>query len=136
VRVVVDPNVIVSAMLSIGSAPDRVLQAALGGTITAIVSPKLLEEVREVSARPKFQWLDREEVEQVLDGLAACENAVDPEDVPAVTRDPDDDYLIALARAAGVDVLVSGDLDLLEAGLSDLAILSPRSFVDQHLGGS
>jgi uncharacterized protein len=136
VRVVVDPNVIVSAMLTPGSAPDRVLQAALGGTITVIVSPKLLEEVREVTARPKFEWLDREEVERVLDGLAACESAADPTEVPAVTRDPGDDYLIALARTAGAEMLVSGDLDLLEAEISDPAVLNPRGFVDEHLGGS
>lgn len=123
-------------MLSPGSAPDRVLQAGLGGTVTVIVSPRLLEEVREVTARPKFTWLEREEVERVLEGLAACETAADPDEVPAVTRDPDDDYLIALARGAAADVLVSGDLDLLEAGISDLAVLNPRGFVDEHLGGS
>ncbi len=36
----------------------------------------------------------------------------DPVEVPVVGRDPDDDYLMALARSANVDALVSGDQDL------------------------
>ena len=44
-----------------------------------------------------------------------------------ITRDPDDDYLVALARAAR-GVLVSGDRHLLEAHVADVEILSPREF--------
>lgn len=56
----------------------------------------------------------------------------DPIDPPAVTRDSKDDYLVALARAQRVDAIVSGDRDLLEAELPDLAVWTPRRLVE-HL---
>lgn len=55
----------------------------------------------------------------------------DPGVVTPVSSDPDDDYLIALARAAGVDALVSGDEDLTSLELGDLDILTPRQVLDR-----
>jgi hypothetical protein len=52
--------------------------------------------------------------------------AGDPANVPTVTRDRDDDYLVALARQENADAIVSVDLDLLEAGLTDPPIRRPR----------
>ena len=43
----------------------------------------------------------------------------------------DDDYLIALARAAVVDALVSGDQDLTSLALDDLEIVTPRQLLDR-----
>jgi predicted nucleic acid-binding protein len=52
--------------------------------------------------------------------------AEDPIEPEALLRDPSDDYLIALAKAAGAEAIVTGDKDLLEhAGLEPRAI-SPR----------
>ena len=53
----------------------------------------------------------------------------DPTEVPAVSRDPNDDYLIALFRAAGADVLCCGDGDL--AAVDDLEVLSPRELLNR-----
>lgn len=38
----------------------------------------------------------------------------DPSSPPPVLRDPSDDYLLALAQAAGADAIVTGDHDLLD----------------------
>jgi predicted nucleic acid-binding protein len=47
----------------------------------------------------------------------------DPKEVAALLRDPDDDYLVALAREAGVDAIVTGDRDLLDhSGLKPTAL--------------
>jgi predicted nucleic acid-binding protein len=51
--------------------------------------------------------------------------------VSAITRDPKDDYLIALAREAGVDAIVSGDGDLLVLEGIDPPIVSPGRVVEQ-----
>lgn len=50
--------------------------------------------------------------------------------VSPTTRDPGDDYLIALAHA-GSAVLVSGDHDLTEAGISEPPVLRPRQLTEQ-----
>lgn len=54
----------------------------------------------------------------------------DPAQIISVSRDPDDDYLVALARAAAVDALVSGDKDLTSLQLDDLDILTPRQLLE------
>ena len=61
-------------------------------------------------------------------------------DAPAldgpVSADPDDDMFLAAALAAQAPVIVSGDRDLLDvSGWRDIAVLSPRQFLDQHLRG-
>lgn len=50
---------------------------------------------------------------------------------PAVSRDPDDDYLVALAEAAEVDALVAGDKDLLTARPAIVPVVTPRAFLDR-----
>jgi predicted nucleic acid-binding protein len=51
---------------------------------------------------------------------------------PAVCRDPDDDYLVALATASRADAIVTGDLDLLAVDPKQLSfeVISPRQLVD------
>lgn len=52
------------------------------------------------------------------------------ESIPAVTRDPKDDYLLAYALVGKADYLVTGDKDLLvlQAEIPDFEIVSPRQF--------
>ena len=57
----------------------------------------------------------------------------DPIEQPAVTRDRTDAYLVALARSEHVDAIVSGDRDLIDAGLADPAVWTPRQLADRLL---
>ena len=50
---------------------------------------------------------------------------------PALCRDPGGDYLVALARAAVVDALVTGDRDLLELDDIGVAVITPRELVER-----
>jgi predicted nucleic acid-binding protein len=54
----------------------------------------------------------------------------DPPAARHVESDPDDDYLGALALAAGAHVVVTGDVALLGLRLSSPGVLTPRSFLD------
>ncbi len=56
--------------------------------------------------------------------------------MPGLTADPDDDYLVALARAAGADYLVSGDRHLLELTDPEPPVLTPREFLALLEGGA
>lgn len=51
-----------------------------------------------------------------------------PDAVEAETRNPDDDYLIALARTHDVDVTVSRDKDVLEWESQRLPVVTPTRF--------
>ena len=132
-RVVFDPGVLVSAVLSQAGAPAEALDAWRDGAFDLVVSPLLLDELEEVLLRPRFsEYVSPDQVRAYVDALAVEGVAFDdPEDAPRVTRDQDDDYLFALAIAARADFIVSGDKDLTSVPGPPCAVLTPRAFLDQ-----
>lgn len=81
-------------------------------------SVPLISELQGVLGREKFesQLLNRGlTVRELLDGYAALVEVVRPAGIPAtVTRDPDDDQVLATALSGKADLIVSGDSDLLD----------------------
>lgn len=132
-RAVVDPGVLVSALIAPKGAPGQVFDLLFEHRFELLVSPRLLDELTAVLLRDRFRrYATAAEVREFVADLATVATVVqDPPHPAAVTRDPDDDYLIALAVAAQADVLVSGDRDL--ADLADLAVLvlTPRVFLER-----
>jgi putative PIN family toxin of toxin-antitoxin system len=132
VRVVLDANVLVSAVISTAGPPREIVTAWVDERFELIASPELLDELRDVLQRPRLRrWVSLETATEFIAGLA--EDAViveDPPSRPALTADPDDDYLVALARTAQADYLVSGDHHLLELVDPEPPVLTPREFLD------
>jgi len=130
VKVVIDANVLVSAAIGTGPSQRVVAVAMSSPRLTAVVCPTLLAEVDNVLSRPRLQERLPEEARSVyLRDLASFLDVVpDPAVVPATTRDPEDDYLVALARENGVDWIVSGDKDLLEWEEQRPPVLPPAAF--------
>lgn len=95
-----------------------------------MVCPTLVAEVNKVLSRPRLQERLSEDARSAyLSDLAAFLDSVsDPVVVPAATRDPKDDYLVALARENRVDWIVSGDKDLLEWEEQRPPVLPPAAF--------
>jgi uncharacterized protein len=116
VRAVLDPNVLVSAAISPAGPPRQILTAWTNERFELIASPALLDELANVLARPKLQrFITTVLAVAFIDGLATDATILtDPPEPPRVSPDPDDDYLIALARATAADYLVSGDRHLLD----------------------
>jgi uncharacterized protein len=138
-RVVADANVLISAALARSpNAPSvLILEAALDGRLDLVTSPQLLGEVTSVLKRPRLRkYLSTDEALRFVAGLATQTILLtDPPGPPAaVCRDPDDDYLVALATARHADAIVSGDPDLhaIDTKQLDIEILTPRQLVD-HL---
>ncbi|HLN17745.1 MAG TPA: PIN domain-containing protein [Acidimicrobiales bacterium] len=97
-----------------------------------VVCPMLLEELEEVLSRPKFQALEPSVVHLLLDRLRTESDYVeDPLVESGVTDDPDDDYLVALARQAGASFIVSGDPHLHVRETVGVRVLHPREFLDR-----
>lgn len=131
-RVVLDPNVLVSALISPRGPSAQVLLELHAGAFELVVSPMLLEELDEVLRREKFRrYVTPEEVDEYLE-LVGLESTLiddaDPTPEP-LGDDPDDEYLIALARSARCVALVSGDAHLTD--LRDrIPVLTPREFLE------
>jgi len=132
VRAVLDCNVLVSARLSPLGASAQLLRAAVKEQFEWIVSPQLLSELTEVLARDRFRrWFTVDEADAFVEALRSAAVVIDdPPAVTGLTPDPDDDYLVALARAAHADYLVSGDRHLSQLPDPDPPVLTPRAFLD------
>ncbi|MFX6532662.1 putative toxin-antitoxin system toxin component, PIN family, partial [Acinetobacter baumannii] len=68
IRAVLDPGVLVAALLSSQGAPAQLLRLLVKGHFQLVLSPKLLEEAEQVLKRPKFR--DYVSLEEVQDYLA------------------------------------------------------------------
>lgn len=117
-RIVLDTNVVMSALLWRGP-PYRLLAAIRQHPrLQLYSSPVLLEEITDVLTRPaatkQLAAIGKTAREVIADYLEAVE-LVEPAEIPAViTRDPDDDHVLACAITARAEIIVSGDRHLLD----------------------
>lgn len=126
-RVVFDINVLLSALL-FGGLPRTLLELALRGDLLLVTSVELLDELEDVLTRKaRFSRaaarLSRAELEQIA-------RIVDPERVAGVSRDPDDDVVLAVAVAGCARAIVTGNQDLLVLEAHQgIPVLSPRELL-------
>jgi uncharacterized protein len=129
-RIVLDTNVIVSALLKQGSIPDQVLEQVVARRCELVVDSRIVAEYRDVMARPEFGFSPRR--------LKAFFRVADEAewvvaDPLALTLPEDDDRpFIETAVAGDADALVTGnvkDFQLKEGRLA-IPILTPRQFID------
>jgi putative PIN family toxin of toxin-antitoxin system len=117
-RLVIDANVLASGAVDPqAESPPSLLFRELGGSrFEAIVCPELLSEVEGTLHKPYFlNRLGDAIVSDLVLGIAEEATVLaDPTEALALIRDPDDDYLVALARIGGAEAIVSGDKDLLD----------------------
>ena len=130
-RAVLDTNVLVSGLISPGGPSAALLLELRAGAFELVVSPMLLAELDEVLGRPKFHtYATAAEVAAYVE-LIRRESTIHDDPPPAVgtlSADPDDEYLIDLARAVAADVLVSGDSHLL-ALRGVVPVMTPAEFL-------
>jgi len=130
VRAVLDPNILISALLARSGAPAQIVSRWLAGDFELVVAEGLLAELERALAYPKLRRriaaADAAEFLNVLREGAVV--AVDPLDPSRRSPDPGDDYLVALAEGERA-VLVSGDQHLLELA-GRFPILTARAFLD------
>ena len=124
--VVLDTNVIIAAMVAKGLCHEVVVRGL--GSCTVATSRSLLDEL-EQTLRAKFT-LGRASI-AFLDQLRLRVRIVEPVPLSApVSRDADDDVVLATAVAAGAALIVTGDQDLLVIGrYNGIEIVSPRDFL-------
>jgi uncharacterized protein len=129
-RVVFDTNVFVS--FALGSRALAPLQTAwLAKQFTVLISSYLLTEVDNVLARNKFAaHVSQEDREELLSDIKALAEAVVVKQPFPEFRDPKDRYLLAMLRDGEADVLVTGDILLLELKeFEEKPILNPADFL-------
>lgn len=130
-RIVLDTNVVMSALLWRGN-PYRLLEALRADSDTQLYSsPALLAELTDVLSRraatEQLARIGRTAHTVLTDYLEAVE-LIEPEPIATTSRDPDDDEVLATALACNADLIVTGDTDLLVLkSFRDIPILPPTN---------
>jgi putative PIN family toxin of toxin-antitoxin system len=111
--IVFDASTVVSAALKADSVPERALLRAEAIDVFAL-SAAVDAEIAEVLGRPTFsRVLSRERCERVLSTIRGAAVWFEPTERVTDCRDPKDDKYLELARAAGAEIIVSSDEDLI-----------------------
>ena len=134
-RVVVDTNISVSAFWSPGRTAFLILEELWTNAYELAMSAEVLAEIEDVRGRSKLAKVLNDQRSMLLQLLLALRNHAvfvhDIPDVPMLESDPKDTKFLALAIAANVDYIVSGDKHLLQLGAyQNIPILSPRQFLE------
>ena len=132
VRVVIDKNVVVSALL-FGGIPGKLLLRWQSGRLQPYLSSSIQAEYLQVLAYPRFKlteaeidFLNYRQILPYFEVVAVAEQA------PVIQADPSDDKFLHCAAAAEADFLVSGDRHLLQLAVyQDIPILSPSALLDK-----
>lgn len=111
-RVVLDTNILVSALISGSGTPARLVGAWLDERFTLVSHALQLEELRDVTRRSALRPLIRPAAAGYLVNRIVLKADM-PGSLPPVERSPDpgDDFLLALCDAGRADRLVTGDKD-------------------------
>lgn len=112
VRVVLDTNIMVSALLFKGEL-SKIVDLWKRGKITPVVSRKTFHEFMRVLEYPKFS-LTKIEIKTIIEQevLPYFEVVEVPDEIEGVCKDPDDDKFLSCAISASAGFIVSGDKDL------------------------
>jgi putative PIN family toxin of toxin-antitoxin system len=129
IRVVLDTNIIVSALLQPLGPPAQVFVLAIGGSIQMCVSGKIYAEYEEVLSRPRLRR-PQDVIAGALQTIRDKSFWVRPTGVVRACADSDDDIFLECAQAAGADYLVTGNLKHFPGSWIGTKIVTARSLLD------
>lgn len=130
-RLVLDTNVLLSALLTQGTPPDLLYQAWRRGDFVLVSSAAQIEEVARVLDYSHLrERVNRTEAAILVDGLKTLATLAEYLPDIQLSRDADDDKILATALAGQADYLISGDKDLLSlAETGGVKIVTPREAI-------
>ncbi|HTS34903.1 MAG TPA: putative toxin-antitoxin system toxin component, PIN family [Candidatus Solibacter sp.] len=97
IRVVIDTNVVVSALLHADGLPAAVINLAVSGEVKWIASESILDEYAEVLGRPRLA-IDAIKVGDAMNRIRAAVSLVVPTISVQAANDPDDDKFLECAH--------------------------------------
>ena len=136
-RIVLDTNVLVSAILSPRSASAQIILLVLDGVLNLAISNDILEEVYRVLRYPKLVRLMKKngvtprEVESVIERLSTIAVVTPGElTLDVIQDDPSDNKILACAIESEADFIISGDRHLADLKeYQGIAIVNPATFL-------
>lgn len=134
-RVVVDTNILVRALIMPQGSVGPVLLRLRRGDYTLLYSQSLLEELIDVLNRPRIRGkygLSDDDLKTIISLILVRGEAVTPTQPITACRDPKDNQFLEAAVAGQAEVIVSGDDDLLALHpFAGIPILQPAAFLQK-----
>lgn len=130
-KIVLDTNVLISALVFPDSKPDQILDCIRQGKIDLVLSPFILSEFGRV-LQEKFGFAKRD-ADASVRAVRVMARVITPDERISVIRDKEDDNrILECAVAAQADFLVTGDKQhLLPLGTyRGVQIVAPAQFLD------
>ena len=133
-RVVLDTNVLISAIISSKGSPAKILDLWREGAFDLVFSEETLQELINVLSRGKMlriTGINEDELNRLVSYLRNSSIVVDSsEDISIAIEDPDDTKFISCAVQAGAKYIVSGDHHLLDVEkFEGTSIVTPAEFL-------
>jgi putative PIN family toxin of toxin-antitoxin system len=109
-RVVLDTNILISALMVRGTPPERLYEHWKDRRFSLVTCERQLTEINRVTRRPFFrERIKPSEAGRLVNDIRRLAFLCEPLPVVQRSPDPDDDWLLALAEKAQADFLVTGD---------------------------
>ena len=133
-RLVLDTNVVISALLKPHGLEDQVLHLGLAGKAELCVSPAVLAEYALVLPRPRLK-LRPQEVASALDELRQASTVVHPASILKLCRHEPDNRFLECAEAAASDYLVTGNPRDFPTEYRNTNVVTARQFLELLAAG-
>ena len=138
IQIVLDTNVIISAILNPDGSPGKILDQVFDQEVSLCLSPPQIAEIRRVLRYPKIVdsikqkgrtvELEEEQIDKIVEIARVTTGQVT---IKPIATDPDDDRMLECAIEANADYIISGDKHLKALGnFQGVPILTPRAFLD------
>lgn len=109
-RVILDTNVLVAALIAPNGPPHHLFEAFLGDRFTLVTGNMQIEEFSRVTRYPAIRSrIHPAQAGRMLNAIRSLAINIENPPTQSVSRDPHDDFLFAMAQAGEADYLVTGD---------------------------
>lgn len=109
-RVILDTNVLVAALIAPNGPPHNLFEAFLGDRFTLVTGNMQIEEFSRVTRYPAIRSrIHPAQAGRMLNAIRSLAINIENPPTQSVSRDPHDDFLFAMAQAGEADYLVTGD---------------------------
>ena len=136
-RVVLDTNILISALITRNTPPDKLYQAWLRGEIELVIADAQIAEIYDVISRPRLRrYIDADEADAIVENIATRALIITELPVVSVSPDPKDNPILASAIVGKAELIVSGDKkDLLALGDVDgIPVVTAREALERITG--
>ena len=131
-KLVVDTNIVVSALLKPDSLPDLIINMILNKKFTLCLSEDIFNEYQEVLGRGKFKSLNQAKTRSLLLKIKKNAKLVKPSvSVDIIKSDPEDNKFLECALEAQADYFITGDIKNFSfKKFRNIPIVTPREFLN------